>query len=165
MCSSKVLHNSFIGSETPKLSSARSDAVLRCGTGATTFTLGKPSACRIRHTCVVLSLDSSSHKSSGCTGLDEASQKAMVDAVQYETCIEQWMMEIPARKLFKALLPEHSGIKPVVLQLSFLKRLVDPERISFLYSRRSAMEDIRVLASRLSRAAWTRFSTTCLTIS
>jgi hypothetical protein len=80
-------HYSLIGSETTNLLSARTASASHrgfCDTGAIACIVGMSSVCRIRHSCVILSLHSSSHKTSGCDDGDETGQEATIEAVQHE---------------------------------------------------------------------------------
>jgi hypothetical protein len=81
-------HYSLIGSETTGLYLLSQYISVShrelCCAGDTTCTMETSSVRRIRHSCVILSLQSSSHKSSGCDDRDGAGQKATIDAVQHE---------------------------------------------------------------------------------
>jgi hypothetical protein len=93
-------HHSLIGSEPHVLASYLLRQYISvshrglCGAGDTTCTLGASSIRRIRHTCVILSLHSSSHKNLGCDDRDGAGQKATIDAVQHETCIGKSITDV-----------------------------------------------------------------------
>ena len=121
-------HYSLIGSETIGLYSLRRCISVShrglCCAGDTTCTVRTPPVRPIRHTCVILSLHSGSHKSSGCDDGDRAGQKATIDAVQHETCRGKSIME---SNLCEAVPFTRSRPEAIAPQPTSSKRLADSD--------------------------------------